>query len=132
MVSQTRRIAATGLAIFLAAGPVTAQDAGEDWDFGQDPSRDLTIAAVTFDNFGVAVRCLDDTLSVVMSGVQASEGEQTVRFAMADKEEGGTSWIGSRNGTSLFSIWPEAIATDLQSAAAPSPSWFATICGRSS
>lgn len=102
-----------GTLALLLATPASAQE-GEDWDFGQDAGRDLTIAAVTFDNFGVAVRCLDETLSVVISGVQASEGEQTVRFAMADKGEGDTSWIGSRAGTSLFSIWPGAIATHLQ------------------
>lgn len=97
----------------LTAAPASTQDS-DDWDFGHSADRDLTIAAVTFDNFGVAVRCLDDTLSVVISGVQASEGEQTIRFAMADEGEGDTSWIGSRNGSSLFSIWPRAIATDLQ------------------
>ena len=107
-----KTLIAAALAL-LTAAQASAQD-GDDWDFGTDADRDLTIAAVTFDSFGVAVRCLDDALSVVISGVQASEGEQTIRFAMADKEEGDTSWIGSRNGTSLFSIWPGAIATDLQ------------------
>ena len=98
----------------LLSSPATAQDGGEDWDFGQDAGRDLTIAAVTFDNFGVAVRCLNDTLSVVVSGVQASEGEQSVRFAMADRAEGETTWVGAPGGRSLFSVWPAAIAMHLQ------------------
>lgn len=112
-MTQTRKIITAGLALVLV-GPASAQDAGEDWDFGHDANRNLTIAAVTYDNFGIAVRCLNDTLSVVVSGVQAEEGEQTIRFAMADKGERDTSWIGARGGVSLFSIWPASIAAYLR------------------
>lgn len=108
------RLLASVAALSVAASPVWSQDAGEDWDFGQDAGRDLAIAAVTFDNFGIAVRCLNDTLSVVVSGVQATEGEQVVRFAMADRAEGDTTWIAGPGGSSLFSIWPAAIAVQLQ------------------
>ncbi|WP_426041939.1 hypothetical protein [Brevundimonas sp. TWP2-3-4b1] len=107
-----RALIVGALALLLAA-PASAQDS-EDWDFGHDADRDLTIAAVTFDNFGVAVRCLDQTLSVVVSGVQAVEGEQNIRFSMADNAEADTAWVGSRNGTSLFSIWPASIAAFLR------------------
>ena len=53
-----KRLALIGLAALIAT-PATAQD---DWDLGRDPERKLTIAAVTYDNFGVAVRCMDDVM----------------------------------------------------------------------
>lgn len=108
-----RPLLAPVAALSVGAAPVCAQDAGEDWDFGRDASRDLVIAAVTFDNFGVAVRCLDDTLSVVVSGVQAAEGEQQIRFAMGDEDESDTTWIGAPGGRSLFSLWPASVAAKL-------------------
>jgi hypothetical protein len=62
----------------LIAAPVAApaQDPSEDWDFGADPARKLTIAAMTFENFGVAVRCMDENLSVVVSGLPVASGER--------------------------------------------------------
>ena len=111
MTHTVAKAVAIGASALMAAGPAFAQD---DWDFGQDPARHLAIAAVTFDNFGVAVRCLNDTLSVVVSGVPAQEGEQTIRYAMADRPEDDSSWVGSPDGRSIFSIWPGAVASDMQ------------------
>lgn len=108
-----RTLGTVALSLALAV-PASAQDNGDDWDFGQDASRGLTMAAVTFDNFGVAVRCLNQTVSVVITGVEASPGEQSIRFAMPDSPDRDTAWIGSQDGRVLFALWPAAIATELQ------------------
>lgn len=94
----------------LAAVPAAAQD---DWDLGRDPGRKLTIAAVTYDNFGVAVRCMDDVMSVVVSGLPPGPGIRTLRYRIADQAEKSGRWISSGEGVSAFSVWPAAMAADL-------------------
>lgn len=101
-----------GTLALLLATPASAQE-GEDWDFGQDAGRDLTIAAVTFDNFGVAVRCLDETLSVVVSGLPTREGVQTFSYQMGDETDDDTLWVSRGVGQSAFALWPAHVARDL-------------------
>lgn len=98
--------------LLLAPGSATAQDA-DDWDYGEDPARRMAVAAVTFENFGVAVRCIDENLSVVLSGLPASSGERTLRYGMGDGAEADSRWISGRDSTAAFSIWPRAVGTDL-------------------
>jgi hypothetical protein len=100
------------ICLLLASGPATAQDA-DDWDYGEDPSRQTVIAAITFANFGVAVRCIDENLSVVLSGLPAASGERTMRYRMGDGAETDSRWISGRDSTAAFSIWPRAVGTEL-------------------
>lgn len=108
---------ASALAAFLAltpAVPTAAQDATPDeWDFGRDQERKLTIAAVSFENFGVGVRCMDETLSVVVSGVPRGRGVRTFRYQMGDEVEADSRWIASDDGTSAFAVWPARTAAGL-------------------
>lgn len=97
----------------LAAVPALAQDSGDDWDFGQDASRDLSIAAVTFQNFGVAVRCVNDRLSVVVSGLPEGSGRRTLGWTINGQSDETSQWISARNSTSAFAVWPRSIATQL-------------------
>lgn len=114
MVRPSSRAAILSALIIMAAGPAQAQDMpGDDWDFGEDRARDLSIAAVTFDNFGVAVRCMGDTLSVVISGLPPASGERRIGFGMAERPATETIWISPQNGTSAFSLWPRSTAIDL-------------------
>ena len=114
MIIRTRTIVSAGMAVLLAAGPVSAQDAGEDWDFGQDQARDLSIAAVTFDTFGVAVRCLDETLSVVVSGLPTREGIQTFDYQMGERTDDDSLWVSGGRNQSAFALWPAHVARDLR------------------
>lgn len=99
--------------VALATGsPAAAQDS-DDWDFGEDPARKLAIAAVTFDNFGVAVRCMDGNLSVVMSGLPAASGVRSLRYRMGESPEGLSSWVSGRDSTSAFAVWPRFVATQM-------------------
>lgn len=94
----------------LIAGPAAAQD---DWDLGRDPERNLTIAAVTFENFGVAVRCMDDVLSVVLSGLPPGRGVRTLRYQMGGQPEADTRWVAASDRSSAFAVWPAAMAADM-------------------
>jgi hypothetical protein len=101
------------LTMALVANPAVAQDPADDWDFGEDPGRNLTIAAVTFDNFGVAVRCLDGVFSVVMSGLPAGPNLRTIAYRMGDHPEMETQWVGQENGGAVFAVWPAMRAEEL-------------------
>lgn len=98
--------------ILLANGPSAAQDDG-DWDFGEDPTRELSIAAVTFPNFGVAVRCMEGSLSVVLSGLPVASGERSLRYRIGDRPETESQWVSGRDSNSAFAIWPRSIAAEL-------------------
>lgn len=107
-------IALVGLLVgMLTLGePVAAQEA-DDWDYGEDPARRLSIAAVTFENFGVAVRCMDERLSLVLSGLPVATGSRRIRYRMGDEEESGGEWISGRDSTSAFSVWPRYVAASM-------------------
>lgn len=96
----------------IAVGRPAFQEA-DDWDYGEDPARNLSIAAVTFENFGVAVRCLDGHLGVVFSGLPAASGLRTIRHRIDDGEEYAASWISGPDSSSAFAIWPRHVATGL-------------------
>lgn len=107
-----RRVLIAVLAAFCVA-PASAQDASEDWDFGADERRNLTIAAVSFESFGVAVRCLDGVFAVVLSGLPAGPDLRTIAYRMADGPEISTEWVGYRNGETAFAVWPAYRAEEL-------------------
>ena len=94
----------------LIATPATAQD---DWDLGRDPERKLTIAAVTYDNFGVAVRCMDDVMSVVVTGLPPGRGIRTIRHRIGDQPEATGQWVSAGEGSAAFSVWPASTAAYL-------------------
>lgn len=96
-------------ALMLAAGPALAQD-GDDWDFGVDPARDVAVAAVTFENFGVAVRCMNGALSVVMSGLPVGSGERYIGLSVDDGPEDETVWVSGPNSNTIFAVWPRHFA----------------------
>lgn len=106
--------AATALSIVAVAFPALAQDAGDDWDLGRDPARDAVIAAVTFDNFGIAVRCVDRRLSVLMSGMPPGRGERNLKMALGESGEADQTWISAGDGTTVFSLWPTSVANYLR------------------
>ncbi len=113
---RLQRIPAAGaaLAVLLNSAASAQAPAADDWDFGQDPGEKLAIAAVSFETFGVAVRCRDNVLSVVMSGLPVASGERKLRYQMGNGEEGESTWVSGRNSPSAFALWPRRVAADLR------------------
>lgn len=110
-------LALSALAIMASATPTTAQEPSpaaavdsDDWDFGEDASRRLTIAAVTFENFGVAVRCMNGSFSLILSGLPEATGERTIQYEMGDDEDAESLWVSARDSTSAFSVRPNWVA----------------------
>lgn len=99
--------------LILAAMIATPAAAQDDWDLGRDPGRRLTVAAVNFDSFGVAVRCVDDVMSVVVSGLPVERRARTIRHRIGDQPEMTGSWVSAGDGSAAFSIWPAATAAYL-------------------
>lgn len=100
-------------AIALIATPAPAEDGSEDWDFGVDDRRNLAIAAVTFENFGIAVRCLDGVFGVVLSGLPSGPNLREIAYRMGNDPEITTEWVGYRNGQTAFAVWPARRAEEL-------------------
>ena len=99
--------------LILAATIATPAAAQDDWDLGRDPGRRLTVAAVNFDSFGVAVRCVDDVMSVVVSGLPVERRARIIRHRIGDQPEMTGSWVSAGDGSAAFSIWPAATAAYL-------------------
>lgn len=99
-------------ALLASGGPAVAQD-GDDWDYGENAAQKLSIAAVSFENFGIAVRCMDGNLSVLMAGLPAGSGRRTLNYRVGQGPEYASNWISSPGGTTAFAFWPRAVARDL-------------------
>ncbi len=104
-----RRVGLIGIGIALVATPAAAQD---DWDLDRDPERKLTVATVTLDNFSVAVRCLDDVMSVLVVGLPPGRGVRTIHSSLDGQPLTSDRWI-SANRTTHLSVWPAAMAAQL-------------------
>lgn len=102
---------ATAAPALAQSGPAQSAD---EWDFGHNAEQKLTIAAVSFENFGVAVRCRDTVLSVVVAGLPAGSGERRFDYSMAGSPTENTRWISAPNSTSAFALWPTSVAADLR------------------
>lgn len=87
----------------------------DDWDYGENTRENMVIAAVTFETFGVAVRCHENALSVVVSGLPVASGERRLRYQMGDSPEIESVWVSGRNSPAAFAVWPQKIASDLSS-----------------
>lgn len=110
-----KQLGVAGVALaMLANSPAWAQAAGgDDWDYGENPREKLVIAAVTFETFGVAVRCRDNALSVLVSGLPIASGERKLRYRMGAHEEIESVWVSGRNSPAAFAVWPQRIADEL-------------------
>lgn len=108
--SLSRLVAISAALLIAAPATAPAQNASDDWDFGADPARKLTIAAMTYENFGVAVRCMDDNLSVVISGLPAASGERRLSYSMGGDTERESVWVSGRDSTAAFAVWPRYVA----------------------
>lgn len=108
-------VAAVGIALAMMFNSAASAQAPatDEWDYGEDAAKKLSIAAVTFETFGVAVRCLDDRLSVVVSGLPVASGERRLRYQMGAVEEAESLWVSGRNSPAAFAVWPRRIAGDL-------------------
>lgn len=101
------------LALLNGTGSAAQVPADDDWDLGVDASRNLTVAAMTFDRFGVAVRCMEGSLSVVMSGLPEASRERRLLYSVGGGPETETVWVSGPRSTSAFALWPRSFATKL-------------------
>lgn len=113
MRNATAMAAALLFGVGPTAGLAAGQDAGDDWDFGENSAQKLTIAAVSFEDFGVAVRCVDGRLSVLMAGLPEGSGRRSLVYRMGQGPEYLSDWVSARGGTAAFALWPRAVARDL-------------------
>lgn len=113
-VMISRSITAAALAAgLLFNNTAAAQVSSDDWDYGENAGEKIVIAAVTFDTFGIAVRCQDNALSVVVSGLPVATGERKLRYQMGDNPEIESVWVSGRNSAAAFAVWPQRIASEL-------------------
>lgn len=110
-MGELRTATALLAALLMSGGPAAARNADDDWDFGEDPGRKLSIAAVTFESFGVAVRCMDGSLSVVLSGLPVDSGQRRLLYGMGGDPEVESLWVSGDSSSSAFAVWPRSVAT---------------------
>ena len=102
--------------IGLLATPVSAQQAGDDWDLIVDESHDMTLAVVGYSSGQtLAVRCRDDDLELLLSGLPPLEGEtRRVEAAYSDGRVDAGYWFSSGDGSLVFSPVPRLDARRLR------------------
>jgi len=102
------------LSILGLALPALAQDAGDDWDLTPD-AHGVTLASLQYSNGGVAVRCADDSLDLILFGLPAApEGTRALRVAFGDGVFYDQTWTAGPNGTAAFSELPARMARMLR------------------
>ena len=105
-------VALMGLASLSLTGAAQAQSA-DDWDFGADPSRKLTVASIDYGTYGVAVRCMDGVVSLTISGLPEASGERDLSLSLAGGPSYTSQWISGRNSPVAFALWPRQLAGGL-------------------
>lgn len=108
-------VAVVTLALLANSAAWAQAPANDDWDYSENAGEKLAIASVTFETFGVAVRCRDNTLSVLVSGLPVESGERKLRYRMGASEEVESVWVSGRNSQTAFAVWPQRIASQLRS-----------------
>lgn len=102
----------------LLAGPVAAQDAGDDWDIVREPDQKLVMAYTAFDNgLSIGLRCADGGYEALIAGLPAvAEDEETrsLGIAFGDEEMRTQSWNVATNPTVAIGELPAPFARKLR------------------
>ncbi len=115
VLRNRRRLMRALIAGLSAAGivlctPALAQEPSDDWDYAENAAGDVAPASVTFDALGIAVRCMNGSLSTIVSGLPAGTGERRLRVQLRDRVELDEPWVSARDSGTLFSVWPRQSA----------------------
>jgi len=99
-----RKLTTGLLALTLALGgalPPAAAQSDDDWEFAEDAARNLSIAAVRYENgTSVVVQCVGEELKVALVGLPATTA--TSRRLQASRTDGATDaqvWQSTGQGT---------------------------------
>ncbi len=106
------------LCAILCAGPAVAAQDEDDWEFEEDPSRNLSVAAVRYDGgASVIVLCRDGVLTTVLTGLPTA---QRIEFqaSRADGRSDTQIWLDAGQPGALRSSAPEKDARFLRGAGA--------------
>lgn len=104
------------LAALAVAGSALAQDAGDDWDPHTDPEIRMTMASVNFGHLGIAVRCHDGGLDVVLTGLPPTEEpRREILLKFPDEETPSpTHWNVGMDRTIAVSERPAGFAREVR------------------
>ncbi|HEY0102372.1 MAG TPA: TonB family protein [Brevundimonas sp.] len=98
----------------MAASPLLAQQALDDWDLTVDAARRVTLASSAFSSGQtIAVRCSAGTLDVMIAGLPAREGvSRYLELGRGDAKAEPAHWLN--NGGTIFSTTPARTARELR------------------
>lgn len=102
------------LCALLSAAPTAAFAQDDDWEFAEDPARNLTVAAVRYDGgTSLVVLCRDGALTTVVTGLPSAD-----RIELAARRADGRSdtqvWLAAGQPGALLSSTPEKDARFLR------------------
>jgi hypothetical protein len=106
---------AAALCAILCAGPTAAlaQD-GDDWEFQEDPARNLSVAAVRYDGgSSVIVLCREGVLTTVLTGLPTANRIELLA-ERADGRGDSQVWLDAGQPGTLRSSAPERDARFLR------------------
>lgn len=118
------RLVVSASIVALLASPAGAQEAGDDWDLIVDESQNMMLAVVGYSSGQtLAVRCRDDDLELLLSGLPPLEGEtpqtleggtRRIEAAYSDGRVEAGYWLSSGDGSLVFSPVPRLDARRLR------------------
>lgn len=93
-----------------AAGQVSIAPSGDDWDFEEDSTRKLTVAAVRYETGpSIVVQCSDQELVVALIGLPTMTGElHRFNATRADGATDAQVWRVGESGTVTRARWAAA------------------------
>lgn len=99
-------IAALGALVLAGPTAALAQD-DDDWEYEEDPSRNLSVAAVRYDGgASVIVLCRDNVLTTVLTGLPTADRIE-VQASRADGRTEAQVWLAAGQPGVLRSSAPE-------------------------
>lgn len=103
------------LCAILCAGPTAALAQDEDdWEFEEDPARNLSVAAVRYDGgSSVIVLCRDNVLTTVLTGLPTTDRIE-LQATRADGRSDSQVWLAAGQPDALRSSDPETDARFLR------------------
>lgn len=103
-------------AVAATSTPALGQDASDDWDFMTDRRTRVTLASASFDSgSSVAIRCTDDSLDVLITGLPTFQG--TTRSLIVNRpgeRPSRETWTVADTGVAAFSQVPARFARSLR------------------
>ncbi|MDP2764714.1 MAG: hypothetical protein Q8O54_07745 [Brevundimonas sp.] len=102
------------LCALLSAAPTAVFAQDDDWEFAEDPARNLTVAAVRYDGgTSLVVLCRDGVLTTVVTGLPTADRIE-LQATRADGRSDTQVWLAAGQPGALLSSTPEKDARFLR------------------